>query len=177
MAWIRLSNSLLGASVVLGAAVGLWHVLTPNEDYVDENVSLQVSNPRRDSGPSCGADVLYVISKLAGLNPSLKEINTSIGLSTKGASLLDLQNTARLMGFAVDAKQLNFPTLCCCLLQPNAYAILHLKKGHFVAAVAASGTPQKRFVRLIDTSSRISDVSADELESNGWEGVALLLRH
>jgi ABC-type bacteriocin/lantibiotic exporter with double-glycine peptidase domain len=161
---------LASGAVLLAIDLSLWTITAKSN-----NPGFRIPMPGKQNSMECGADVLYIICTLSGVRCSLEDIRTRVEISRFGTSLLHIRNAAQPLGFDVAAKRLPFRELCSRLSSGDTYAILHLKHGHFVAALGIPGTTQGSSVRLVDPATGIQDVSETELTSYGWEGKALLL--
>lgn len=80
---------------------------------------------KQDCGPTC----LRMISEYYGLNYSDSHYKHLINLSTEGASLYDLQEGAKKLGFEAVGIKINYEELINTISLP---CILHWRKHHYV---------------------------------------------
>ena len=155
----------------------LWLSVTPQP--ADEIRAPSPSQPfvRRLFAPTrdCGSASLYLICRLTGRPqplPSLRELTRT---SSSGTNMFHLKEAADTLGFEVTAIEGSFNDLYDHLSGRSAFAVLHLDRGHFVAAVTTS-PHSERGVILLDPSKGILDASESVLrEDFQWSGAMLLL--
>lgn len=84
---------------------------------------------------TCGANCLYAVCLLKSFDTTLKEVYRLANITEKGTSMLDLTEAATKLGLHPQPLK----TTVKKLQKTDAYAIVHLKRNHFVLCVGWRG--------------------------------------
>jgi ABC-type bacteriocin/lantibiotic exporter with double-glycine peptidase domain len=133
----------------------------------DRNASPTVE--RRNTN-DCGAACLYLICKVNGKNISLEYLRSLTNTTVLGTSMYNIKIAAEALGLKTEGCTIPFASLKDHLLKPGGTAILHLRTGHFVAAMAAEET-----LLVADPAWGVEQLDEGWLAENRWTGAALLL--
>jgi predicted double-glycine peptidase/thiol-disulfide isomerase/thioredoxin len=114
---------------------------------------------------TCGANCLYAVCLLRGVDTTLEEVYRLVGGVEKGSSMLDLLNAAKKLG--LNPRPLK--TTLRMLAKTDAYAIVHLDRGHFVLCAGWRGNN----LVIVDPPENAYLMTKDDFQQQ-WTGYALL---
>ncbi|MBP3954306.1 DUF1573 domain-containing protein [Gemmata sp. G18] len=130
-------------------------------------------NGRAANAPAdCGARSLARVCEADERPVDLDTLRQLTKTTSEGTTLLEIKNAAESLGFEARGVKIAHEDLVQCLGKKRSYAILHLNRGHFVAAI---GVAEDGRLNLTDAPEGSQFFSELELRDRGWSGYALLL--
>jgi predicted double-glycine peptidase/thiol-disulfide isomerase/thioredoxin len=114
---------------------------------------------------TCGANCLYAVCLLKSVDTTLKEVYRLANITEKGTSMLDLAEAARKLGLHPQPLK----TTVKKLQKTDAYAIVHLKRNHFVLCVGCRGDD----LVIVDPPKDAYLMKRKDFQEQ-WTGYALL---
>jgi Peptidase C39 family len=118
---------------------------------------------------SCGIDTLYLCAKIQSYEPSLRQLEESLPLTRRGASLASLAEAARSNGFASELLRTDLAQL----RRWQRPAVLHVNDSHYIGYV---GTTDDGRLLLFDNSVGLLDCTPEWFARRyRWGGDSLVL--